>query len=181
MQVGTADDNEKPQFAQLPAQKSMETLSLEEALELFKLPRTIGTFEDSDVVIGAGKFGPYIMHNKKFVSLPKSEDPLTIGLERAIELISAKREQEKQRHLKSFEEDTKIEVLNGRYGPYIAYDGKNYRLPKNLHEKAGELSYEQCMEIVKQAPEPKSRRRKAWRELSSLAIWVPAKPHSEEL
>lgn len=161
VQVGTADDNEKPQFAQLPAQKSMETLSLEEALELFKLPRTIGTFEDSDVVIGAGKFGPYIMHNKKFVSLPKSEDPLTIGLERAIELISAKREQEKQRHLKSFEEDTKLEVLNGRYGPYIAYDGKNYRLPKNLHEKAGELSYEQCMEIVKQAPEPKSRRRKA--------------------
>ena len=160
VQVGTADDNEKPQFAQLPAQKSMETLSLEEALELFKLPRTIGTFEDSDVVIGAGKFGPYIMHNKKFVSLPKSEDPLTIGLERAIELISAKREQEKQRHLKSFEEDTKLEVLNGRYGPYIAYDGKNYRLPKNLHEKAGELSYEQCMEIVKQAPEPKSRRRK---------------------
>ena len=72
-------------------------------------------------------------------------------------------------------------MLNGRYGPYIAYDGKNYRLPKNLHEKAGELSYEQCMEIVKQAPEPKSRRRKAWRELSSLAIWVPAKPHSEEL
>lgn len=161
VQVGTADDNEKPLFAQLPAQKSMETLSLEEALELFKLPRTIGTFEDSDVVIGAGKFGPYIMHNKKFVSLPKSEDPLTIGLERAIELISAKREQEKQRHLKSFEEDTKLEVLNGRYGPYIAYDGKNYRLPKDLHEKAGELSYEQCMEIVKQAPEPKSRRRKA--------------------
>ena len=160
VQIGTADDEEKPHFAQLPAQKSMENLSLEEALELFKLPRTIGSFEDSDVVIGAGRFGPYIMHAKKYVSLPKSEDPMTIGLERAIELISAKREQEKQRHLKSFDEDTKLEVLNGRYGPYIAYDGKNYRLPKNLHEQAGELSYEQCMDIVKHAPEPKGRRRK---------------------
>ena len=160
VQIGTADDEEKPHFAQLPAQKSMENLSLEEALELFKLPRTIGSFEDSDVVIGAGRFGPYIMHDKKYVSLPKSEDPMTIGLERAIELISAKREQEKQRHLKSFDEDTKLEVLNGRYGPYIAYDGKNYRLPKNLHEQAGELSYEQCMDIVKHAPEPKGRRRK---------------------
>ena len=126
VQIGTADDEEKPHFAQLPAQKSMENLSLEEALELFKLPRTIGSFEDSDIVIGAGRFGPYIMHDKKYVSLPKSEDPMTIGLERAIELISAKREQEKQRHLKSFDEDTKLEVLNGRYGPYIAYDGKNY-------------------------------------------------------
>lgn len=160
VQIGTADDEEKPHFAQLPAQKSMENLSLEEALELFKLPRTIGSFEDSDVVIGAGRFGLYIMHDKKYVSLPKSEDPMTIGLERAIELISAKREQEKQRHLKSFDEDTKLEVLNGRYGPYIAYDGKNYRLPKNLHEQAGELSYEQCMDIVKHAPEPKGRRRK---------------------
>lgn len=160
VQIGTADDEEKPHFAQLPAQKSMENLSLEEALELFKLPRTIGSFEDSDVVIGAGRFGPYIMHAKKYVSLPKSEDPMTIGLERAIELISAKREQEKQRHLKSFDEDTKLEVLNGRYGPYIAYDGKNYRLPKNLHEQAAELSYEQCMDIVKHAPEPKGRRRK---------------------
>ena len=167
VQIGTADDEEKPHFAQLPAQKSMENLSLEEALELFKLPRTIGSFEDSDVVIGAGRFGPYIMHDKKYVSLPKSEDPMTIGLERAIELISAKREQEKQRHLKSFDEDTKLEVLNGRYGPYIAYDGKNYRLPKNLHEQAGELSYEQCMDIVKHAPEPKGRRRKTWCESSS--------------
>jgi topoisomerase IA-like protein len=146
--------------SQLPSDKSMETITLEEALELFKLPRTVGQFENTDVVIGAGRFGPYIMHNKKYVSLPKTENPMTITLETAIQLINEKREQEKQRHIKSFEQDAAMEVLNGRYGPYIAYDGKNYRMPKALHEKAAELTFEQCMDIVKNAPEPKARRKK---------------------
>ena len=148
VQIGTAEDKEKPQFAQLPTDKSMETLSLEEALELFKLPRTVGDFEGSPVIIGTGRFGPYVMHNKKYVSLPKGEDPMTITLETSIELIEKKRQQEQQRHIKSFVEDPKLEVLNGRFGPYIAYDGKNYRMPKSMHEKAAELTLEQCMDIV---------------------------------
>ena len=152
VQIGTADDEEKPKFAQLPAEKSMETITLEEALKLFCLPREIGDFEGSKVVIGAGRFGPYVLHNKKYVSLPKGEDPMTIGLESAIKLIIAKRNEEQQRHIKTFEEDPKLEVLNGRYGPYIAYDGKNYRIPKNLHDKAAELNYGECMEIVNATP-----------------------------
>ena len=148
VQIGTAEDDEKPRFAQLPASQSMESITLDEALELFTLPRTIGQYQGADVTIGAGRFGPYILHNKKYVSLPKTEDPHTVTIETAIELIEQKQQQEQQRHLKKFEEDEKMEVLNGRYGPYIAYDGKNYRLPKAKHAKAAELSYQECMDIV---------------------------------
>jgi DNA topoisomerase-1 len=155
VQIGTAEDSNKPQFAQLPANLSMETVALDEALELFKLPRTVGEFEGSPVVIGTGRFGPYVMHNKKFVSLPKDEDPMTITLETSVALIEQKRMQERQRHIKGFEEEPKLEILNGRYGPYIAYDGKNYRLPKNMHEKAEQLTLEQCMDIIKSVPEKK--------------------------
>lgn len=158
VQIGTAEDEDKPRFSQLPSDKSMETITLDEALELFKLPRTVGQFEGTDVVIGAGRFGPYVLHNKKYVSLPKDENPMTITLDAAINLIQKKRLQEAQRHLKTFEEDANIEVMNGRYGPYIAYNGKNYRMPKALHEKASELTYEQCMDIVNNAPEPKRKK-----------------------
>ena len=158
VQIGTADDEDKPRFSQLPSDKSMETITLNEALELFKLPRTVGQFEGTDVVIGAGRFGPYVLHNKKYVSLPKDENPMTITLDAAINLIQKKRLQEAQRHLKTFEEDANMEVMNGRYGPYIAYNGKNYRMPKALHEKASELTYEQCMDIVNNATEPKRKK-----------------------
>lgn len=160
VQIGTAEDNEKPKFAQLPADKSMQDITLEEALELFNLPRTIGQFEGTDVVIGAGRFGPYVLHNKKYVSLPKNEDPLKVTLETAIKLIEEKRKQEKERHIKSFEQDEKMELLNGRYGPYIAYDGKNYRLPKAIHEKVADLTYQECMDIVKNTPIKKTTRKK---------------------
>ncbi len=160
VQIGTADDKDKPQFAQLPADKSIETITLEEALELFKLPRELGDFEGSKVSIGTGRFGPYVLHNRKYVSIPKEEDPMTITLERAIELINEKREAEQKRHLKTFAEDSKLELLNGRYGPYIAYDGKNYRLPKNKMDNVEALTYEECMTIIKEAPEPKATRRR---------------------
>ena len=159
VQIGSADDENKPQFAQMPADKSIETITLDEALELFKLPRTVGTFEGTPVVIGAGKFGPYVLHQKKYASLPKGEDPMTVTIEKAIEIIVSKRKQEEQRHIKTFEEDAKMEVLNGRYGPYLAYDGKNYRLPKAMHEKAAELTYSKCMEIGNNAPEPKAKKK----------------------
>ena len=151
VQIGSAEDEEKPRFSQLPADKSMETLTLEDALELFKLPRTIGEYEGSPVVIGAGRFGPYILHRKKYVSLPKEEDPMTVTLDTAIMLIDEKRQQEQQRHIKKFEEEAELEIMNGRYGPYIIYQGQNYRMPKSMHPKAAELTYEQCMEIVNAA------------------------------
>lgn len=160
VQIGTADDTDKPRFAQIPADKSMETLTLTDALELFKLPRTVGQFEGTNVVIGTGRFGPYIMHNKKYVSLPKEEDPLTVSLDTAIRLIETKRLQDAQRHLKQFDEDPKLEIMNGRYGPYIAYDGKNYRIPKTMYDKASELTYEECQDIIKNAPEPKTKRKR---------------------
>ena len=148
VQIGTADDKEKPLFAQLPKEKGMNSITLEEALELFKLPRTVGTYEGSDVVIGAGRFGPYVLHNKKYVSLPKGEDPMTVTLDNAIELINEKRMQEQKSHLRTFGEDDKLEVKSGRFGPYLAYDGTNYRLPKAMHAKAAELTYEECMDII---------------------------------
>ena len=160
VQIGTAEDKEKPRFSQLPSNKSMNDITLSEALELFKLPRTIGEFEGKTVTIGAGRFGPYILHDKEYTSLPKEDDPMTITLDEATELIKKKRLQEAQRHLKKFAEDENMEVMNGRFGPYIAYNGKNYRMPKSLHEKAAELTYEECMDVVKNAPEPKTSRRK---------------------
>ena len=160
-QIGIASDDEKPRFSNLTAGLSIETITLEEALELFKLPRTIGEFEGKPVVIGTGRFGPYILHDKKYTSLPSTEDPHSVTLETSVALIEQKRMQEKQKHLKSFSEDEKLEVINGKYGPYLAYDGKNYKLPKELHEKAAELTYEQCMELVNAAPaKPKKTARK---------------------
>ena len=160
VQIGTADDKDKPQFAQLPADKSIETITLGEALELFKLPRQVGEFEGTTVTIGAGRFGPYVLHNRKYVSIPKDIDPMAITLEQAIELINEKRSNEQKRHIKTFEEDEKLELLNGRYGPYIAYDGKNYRIPKAKQENVEALTYDECMTIIKEAPEPKTRGRK---------------------
>ncbi len=156
VQIGTADDKEKPQFAQLPKDQSLETITLNEALELFKLPRELGDYEHKPVTIGAGRFGPYVLHNRKYTSLPKDADPMTITLEEAIALIEEKREQDNQKHLKIFLEDPKLEVLNGRYGPYLAYDGKNYRLPRAMHEKATQLTYEECMKVINAVPEKKS-------------------------
>jgi DNA topoisomerase-1 len=152
VQIGTAEDEDKPQFAQLPKEQSMESITLEDALELFKLPRTLGEYEGSPVTIGAGRFGPYVLHNKKYTSLAKDDDPMAITIERAIELIEEKRKQETKKHLKFFTEDMKLEILNGRYGPYLSYDGKNYRLPKSLHEKVADLTYEECMKIIESTP-----------------------------
>ncbi|MBO4485701.1 MAG: type I DNA topoisomerase [Prevotella sp.] len=149
VQIGSADDNEKPRFAQLPSDKSMDALTIEEAMELFRLPRTVGKYEGSEVTIGAGRFGPYVQHDKKYVSLPKDADPLTITFDEAVALIEEKRQQDQQRHLKTFAEDPKLEILNGRYGPYIAYDGKNYRMPKALQARAAELTFEEAMKLVK--------------------------------
>ena len=151
VQIGSSEDKEKPLFAQLPKELSMETITLEEALELFKLPRDLGEFEGSTVTIGAGRFGPYVKHENMFTSLPKGTDPMAITLDEAIALIQEKRKAEAEKHLKFFLEDPKLEVMNGLYGPYLTYDGKNYRLPKALHEKAKELTYDECLKIIEEA------------------------------
>ena len=156
VQLGSAEDNSKPQFAQLPKELSMETITLEEAQELFKLPRELGEFEGSPVSVGAGRFGPYVKHEKMFASLPQTADPLAITLEEAIALIQEKRRAEAEKHIKFFLEDPKLEIMNGIYGPYLTYDGKNYRLPKNLHERAKELTYDECQKIIEEAEALKS-------------------------
>lgn len=152
VQIGSADDAEKPRFAQMPKDKTMDSLTLEEALELFRLPRELSEYEGEKIVIGMGRFGAYVLYNKQYVSLPKDADPLTITLDEAIVLIEEKKSQEQQRHIKTFEEDAMMEVLNGRYGPYISYDGQNYRLPKQFHARAAELTYEECKRIVDETP-----------------------------
>lgn len=159
VQMGSASDEEKPKFAQMRPGMSMETLTLEEALDLFKLPRTVGEFEEKEVVIGVGRFGPYIRHNSKFVSLPKEYDPLKVSLEESIELIKAKREAEAKKHIKSFEEEPEMTVLNGRYGPYISYKRKNYKIPKEM--KPEELTLEQCNEIIEKQKSKPTRKRGA--------------------
>lgn len=125
VQIGAADDEEKPRFAQMKKGQSMETITLEEALELFKLPRTLGEYEGKTVTVGIGRFGPYIQHNKVYVSLPKTLDPMKVTLEEAEQLILEKRTKEAERHIKKFDEEPELEILNGRYGPYIAYKGNN--------------------------------------------------------
>lgn len=150
VQLGKAEDEVKPLFSNLAAGQSIETITLEEALELFRLPRTLGTFEDQEVKANSGRFGPYIQFGKLFVSIPKGEDPLEIRLERAIELIAAKREAEAKSHLKSFDEEPDLEVRSGRWGPYISYKGTNYKIPKDRHNDAPNLTREECHTIIEE-------------------------------
>ncbi len=163
VQIGTVDDNEKPRFAQMRKDQSLETITLEEAIDLFKLPREIGIYENKTVTIGTGRFGPYVLHDKKYVSLPKGSDPMAVTLEEAIALINDKRQAEVERHLRQFEEEPELEVLKGRFGPYIAYKGTNYKLPKTLAERAAELTLEECMAVVKdQEGKPKAVRKRTY-------------------
>ena len=148
VQVGSAGGEEKPRFATLKPGQSISTITLDEALKLFELPRTLGQYEGEDVVVGAGRFGPYVSHCRKYASLPKGEDPLGVTLERAIDLILAKREAEARSHLRQFAEDPDLEVRSGRFGPYIAYQGKNYKVPKALAPRAAELTLEECRKII---------------------------------
>lgn len=160
VQMGTPSDDEKPQFANLTKGQSIETITLEEALELFKLPRTLGELEGQVVKANVGRFGPYVQLGKLFVSIPKGEDPMDITLERAAELIQEKRLKEEQSHLKQFDEDPDLEVRVGRWGPYIAYKGKNYKLPKSDAERATELTYDECKKIIEtEAKKPATRGR----------------------
>lgn len=156
VQIGLPTDEEKPRFANLAKGQSIETITLDEAFELFKLPRSLGEYEAQNVRVNAGRFGPYVQLGKLFVSIPKEEDPLDITLDRAIELIEEKRAKDAASHLKQFDEEPELEVRAGRWGPYISYKGKNYKLPKKDAERATELTLEECMKIIEsEASKPK--------------------------
>ncbi len=155
----TTEEGEKPQFASLRPGQILETITLEEALDLFKLPRDLGEYENKKVSVAIGRFGPYIRHDNKFVSLEKNvDDPYSVELPRAIELIEAKREKDRNALIKTFEEDAELRILNGRWGPYIAYKKKNYKIAKGTD--ATQLSLEDCMKIIEAGPAPKKAKKK---------------------
>ena len=161
--VAHADDKEapKPQFASLMKGLSIDTITLEEALKLFDLPRTVGEYEGKVMVAAVGRFGPFIRHDGKFVSIPKDLNPLTITAEEAIALIDGKREKDEQRFIKKFEEDPEMEILKGRFGPYISYQKANYRIPKTITDPAS-LTLEDCKKIIAEAGEkPATKKRVA--------------------
>jgi DNA topoisomerase-1 len=163
VQLGDSNKDEKPRFASLLKGQLIETITLEEALELFKLPRTIGDFEGMDLVVGIGRFGPYVRHNNKFFSLKKgTDDPLTINKSRAIELIEEKREIEKKRIIKSFPNDPDLKVLVGRYGPYISYKKKNFRIPRKNEPES--LTFEDCMRIIEEGQKKERQKAKGKRQ-----------------
>ena len=154
IQIGDSDEEEKPRFASLRKGQFLESITLEEALELFKLPREIGKYEDKDVVIGIGRFGPYIRHDNKFISLGK-EDPLQVDLEKAIQIIEEKRKEESNSIIKTFEGYPEVRVLKGRYGPYVKFGKKNLKIPKGKNPE--DLTYEDCVELSEKSPAKKRK------------------------
>jgi DNA topoisomerase-1 len=161
VQIGESSDEEgaeKPKYASLRSGQLLENISLEDALELFKLPRTVGTYEENEITVAIGRFGPYIRHDNKFTSLSKEDDPYTIEHNRAIELIEAKRKADAEKFIKSFDENPDIQVLNGRYGPYIKAGKKNVKIPKDKDPKS--LTLEECLDLAEKTPDKKRRGRK---------------------
>ena len=159
VQIGVQEEEEKPQFAGLQKTQSITTITLEEALKLFELPRSVGEFEGKDVSVGTGRFGPYIKHNGKFISLPKGYDPYSVDLDSAISLIEDKRQKDAEKIIKTFTEDADLQILNGRYGPYIAYQKTNYKIPKGV--VPADLDFDAAMKIVKATGEKPATKTKA--------------------
>jgi len=157
-QLGESDTEEKPRFAALKKGQSIDTITLEQTLELFKLPRVIGDFEGTEVLVSAGKFGPYVKHKSAFYSLPASDDPLSVNLARTIEIIQHKRHEDIKKVIREYEEDKDIRVLNGRYGPYISFKKENYKIPKG--KTAADLTFEDVKAIISASEPTKSKSKK---------------------
>ncbi|QEC53302.1 DNA topoisomerase I [Anseongella ginsenosidimutans] len=162
VQLGESSEEEKPRYASLRGSQSIETIGLEEALELFKLPKKIGSFEEKEMQVNIGRFGPYIQHDKKFYSIPKDMEPLDIAEEKAIEIILEKRKKDAEKTIKTFEENPDVKVLNGRWGPFIAFGKQNVKIPKGTDPAS--LSYEDCVKLSEEAkanPKSKPKRKKS--------------------
>ena len=171
-QLGEGDDeNNKPKFASLRRDQRLETITFEEALDLFKLPRTVGEFEGKEMVVAVGRFGPYVRHNSVFVSLKKEDDPMTVTADRCVELIKAKRQAEIDKYIKTFPENPEVQVLNGRWGPYLVVGGDNFKLPKGVDPKG--LSLQDCLDI---AADPKNASKGNRFKKKTAAKAAPAKP-----
>ncbi|MCI5561130.1 MAG: type I DNA topoisomerase [Phocaeicola sp.] len=160
VQVGTSDEEEKPKYAPITKEFSIENITLEEALGLFNLPRTLGSYEGEDLVIGTGRFGPYIKIGKAYVSIPKQYDPMAITLEEAVQVIEEKKQADAQKLIKDFPEMPSLQVLNGRYGPYISYEKKNYKIIEKIAPQ--DLSLEDCKRIMEaQQDKPATKKKRA--------------------
>lgn len=155
VQIGEAEGDKKPTYASLKKGQFIESITLEDALELFKLPRELGMFEDKSMVAAIGRFGPYIKHDNKFYSLSKEDDPLSVTEERGIEIIVAKRKADAEKFIKSFDENPDVQVLNGRFGPYIKVGKKNVKIPKDIQPE--DLTLAQCLDLAEKTPEKKVR------------------------
>ncbi|SMG40604.1 DNA topoisomerase-1 [Marivirga sericea] len=159
------EEAEKPKFASLRKGQFIESITLDDAMELFKLPRDLGEYEDQKMVAAIGRFGPYVRHDGKFVSIPKGEDPLDITADRAIELIEEKRKADREKFIKSFDEDPDVQVLNGRWGPYIKFGKKNVKIPKDTEPT--DLTYQECVELAEKTPNKKGGRKAAPKKKAS--------------
>ncbi len=159
VQIGDVNSDEKPRFASLQGDQSIFDITLEQALKLFELPRTLGTYEDAEVTVAVGRFGPYVKHNGKFVSIPADLSPAAITLDEAVELILSKRDAESKKVVKTFDEDPDLQILNGRYGVYISYKKSNYKIPKTVTDPSA-LTLAECMDIINNQPAKKTARRK---------------------
>jgi len=158
VQIGTQEEEEKPTFASLQKDQSISTITLEEALKLFDLPRNLGEYEGKNMQVAVGRFGPYIRHDNKFVSLPKGADPYSITSDEAIVLIEEKRKKDREKVIKTFDQDSNLQILNGRYGPYISFNNNNYKIPKSTD--AASLTYEQSMELIEKTDSSSSKTKK---------------------
>ena len=161
IQLGEVSDEDKPRFAGLMKNQRLETITLEEALELFKLPRKVGQYEEKDITASVGRFGPYLLHASKFYSLkPATDNPHTVTLDSAIEIIEAKREADRNKTIKTFDKEPELQVLNGRWGPYISYKKGNYKIPKK--QDPTQLTLDDCLKIINESAEksPKATSKK---------------------
>ncbi len=165
VQMGETTDEEKPKFAGIRKPMTLADITLEQALELFRFPRNLGEYEGKKVTVAIGRFGPYVRHNGLFFSIPKTEDPLLIDLDKAIEIIEAKRKKDKENTIRVFDEEPELKVLNGRFGPYISYKKKNYKIPKTTDPAS--LTLEDCMELIAKAPAKKGAKKTSTRKKST--------------
>jgi DNA topoisomerase-1 len=158
VQLGSSDDSEKPRFASLLKNQSVSSLTLEEALKLFELPRELGEVDGEIMTVAVGRFGPYVKHGKNYVSIPKDIAPLEITLEQAVQLFEDKKKADAQKVIKTFAEEPGLQVLNGRYGPYISYNNQNYKIPRKTDPAT--LTLDECKAIIEAGPAPKSNSRR---------------------